>query len=974
MRSAASNVSISLAAALAPPTFDLTRNCLKVPGDFALIQQLLAPWPAAWLDFRLEDFAFKEPTKRLLSAMPPWPELLQKTPPTVQPEVHLYLDGSWLERSGFGGYAVVAVVTMAGVQAILGMWGERTQGGDQGLWVEDYPPALYNEQIAFATSLMWVLQGLSYLSLHRVVLHYDCMAAGMAATGVWQHINHMGARSRALEQMLRELVPFELQAEHVKAHNGDPLNEMVDVLAKTVATDPAAVSGPPRAACEAFLRADLSWAATRIRSAITGELPITKDGYLCWGPADMEATSHIRPEQLIPTTGEGHCGMEESMPFALKAFSFNVQSLKGHHRYIEAQLEELGCNIAFFQEAKGRAGACESRRYLRLATDGASHWGVEVWISKLRGLCTLNDRPQMVRDEDIRVVMESPRLLILSIELQGRKFVVVSGHCPHAARDMEACRFMEELLAHLRPLAGAALIIVGLDLNGRVPADIKGVTGGLSLGQPDANGNRLVHLAQACNLWLPSTFPQLHRGTMVTYRQANGAEHRIDYLALGGHAVVTELCSWTAQNFDSGSANDDHDPVVLDFEGVLGTARSKPRLWRPKYDLSKLLSAEGKTTAAAAMREYRPPPWSMHPTDHYQHFLNYVHEMLRRDFTPDPAAARADFIQPETWALRDAKMALKRRVRHRAGFWRAMMPRAFLQWATGQPYGVEEMVASQGLLYEVMAAAVKTATARIRTKLRRDKAAYLTGLATSDGLAFQDVVAAAKKAGIGGRSARAPWRSLPALRDSRGVLAETWEDRDRIWMAHFGDQEFGVPTPTQQLIQDDCKDLQVDVELHWAVEDVPSMLELESACRAAPRRKAIGLDGIPGEFLAAAAPEVARSLFALTAKAALVLKQPLHWRGGILQEAWKRTGARDSACSYRSLFVSSVVGKGFHRLLRARTHPTTTRPCTTSTWGRGPRPRSFSRQCMCRTFCGGKSSGGTVLRLCSWTHRVPTTG
>ena len=225
-------------------------------------------------------------------------------------------------------------------------------------------------------------------------------------------------------------------------------------------------------------------------------------------------------------------------------------------------------------------------------------------------------------------------------------------------------------------------------------------------------------------------------------------------------------------------------------------------------------------------------------------------------------------------------------------------------------------------LYEVMAAAVKTATARIRIKLRRDKAAYLTGLATSGGLAFQDVVAAAKKAGIGGRSARAPWRSLPALRDSRGALAETWEDRDRIWMAHFGDQEFGVPIPTQQLIQDDCKDLQVDVELHWAVEDVPSMLELESACRAAPRRKAIGLDGMPGELLVAAAPEVARSLFALTAKATLVLKQPLQWRGGILQEAWKRAGARDSASSYRSLFVSSVVGKGFHRLLRARTHPT----------------------------------------------------
>eukprot|EP00439_Symbiodinium_sp_Y106_P039935 s2048_g4.t2 len=92
-----------------------------------------------------------------------------------------------------------------------------------------------------------------------------------------------------------------------------------------------------------------------------------------------------------------------------------------------------------------------------------------------------------------------------------------------------------------------------------------------------------------------------------------------------------------------------------------------------------------------------------------------------------------------------------------------MLPRAFIQWAKDEDYGMMEMTARQGLLYE--------------------------------------------------------------------ITAETWEDR----VAHFGDQEYGQPTQTLQLI---------------------------------------------------------------------------HWRGGILQETWKRSGARDAVSSYRSLFVSSIAGKG----------------------------------------------------------------
>ena len=50
----------------------------------------------------------------------------------------------------------------------------------------------------------------------------------------------------------------------------------------------------------------------------------------------------------------------------------------------------------------------------------------------------------------------------------------------------------------------------------------------------------------------------------------------------------------------------------------------------------------------------------------------------------------------------------------------------------------------------------------------------------------------------------------------------------------------------------------------------------------------------------------------------MLLCQPLHWRGGILQGAWKGAGTKADVANYRSLFISSLPGKSFHRLLRER--------------------------------------------------------
>ena len=44
----------------------------------------------------------------------------------------------------------------------------------------------------------------------------------------------------------------------------------------------------------------------------------------------------------------------------------------------------------------------------------------------------------------------------------------------------------------------------------------------------------------------------------------------------------------------------------------------------------------------------------------------------------------------------------------------------------------------------------------------------------------------------------------------------------------------------------------------------------------------------------------------------------MQWRGGILYEAYKPSGAHDQFENFRSLFVSSFLGKAFDKTLRSK--------------------------------------------------------
>ena len=98
--------------------------------------------------------------------------------------------------------------------------------------------------------------------------------------------------------------------------------------------------------------------------------------------------------------------------------------------------------------------------------------------------------------------------------------------------------------------------------------------------------------------------------------------------------------------------------------------------------------------------------------------------------------------------------------------------------------------------------------------------------------------------------------------------------------------------------------------------DLPSLCDLEAAYRRVSPGKATGPDGVEAALCHAAPAAFARKTYALLLKTYVHGQECLLHKGGRLHPLWKGKGAKDSCASYRSILVSSHVGKSLHRCLR----------------------------------------------------------
>ena len=213
---------------------------------------------------------------------------------------------------------------------------------------------------------------------------------------------------------------------------------------------------------------------------------------------------------------------------------------------------------------------------------------------------------------------------------------------------------------------------------------------------------------------------------------------------------------------------------------------------------------------------------------------------------------------------------------------------------------------------------------QLRQSLAQDKARYLDKIVLTAGQhCGSDIFKALRPLRIGSALRKKGMRALPYLLGPDGKAAEDEDARDRIWSDHCAVMEAGVETTTQRLLKrvqkrTDHNFFQLPESLR--LEDVPSLVELEGCFRRIKPRKAAGADGFQSDICRLASSQLARRFHPVLTKMYLRGEEPVQLKGGLLVSAFK-SGFCQDVTNYRSLLLSSHLGKALRRTLRQRLVP-----------------------------------------------------
>ncbi|CAE7193816.1 unnamed protein product [Symbiodinium sp. CCMP2592] len=897
---------LSLADVLPPPVFDIAQESLALPHTQQDIAELMKAWEPNWLDYDTSALALTDATRTGLQDLIHWSQALGMADAKHPLRVHLYTDGSFSHRPGRSGAGLVILIEIGILLSLFGILGEPILGASPCPWGPSEAPALQAEQAAIIMALLWLGQSLHFLQASEYVLHFDCQAAGWSADGTFACCNPLAVRTRHLESYLQEVTNHRLKFTYVRAHDAHAWNDLADTVAKAAASQTGTLLGPPHNVIEHFLRLDLSWAAASLYGDRHGSLPVLTAQRLQWDPGHQTAVSPLRPDELIPVQIPSAGPPGRARRLQIQATSINIQGIKGKYKYLSDQLAQACYQTVFFQEIKDSEGLCRTGDYLRLHTASHSHWGVGIWLNRRTGFATIAGQPVTAEEADIHILHSDPRLLMIAVRKFQKRFILFSGHCPHTGRPQERDVFLRLLQGLLEKVGEAYIVLGGLALNGRPPPNFSFVTGDLQQGEPDEAGAQLVQCCQHTGLWIPATFGDIHVGTTTTYVHPRGDEHRLDFVLVGGQHHSTEARSWTDLDIDTGNRQEDHRAVSLQLRGHFDGARDTPRLPRPRYDRQRMLSEEGKAVLTQAYRDYAPPPWETHVDVHCQHFQGYIADVLNKHFLPPKQGPRASFIPPQVWAWRELKLSLKKRTAYRKDLWKTLLQAAFARWAGDITVDLAPAARIDGLLYEITATAIGIATAKIKREIYQAKDKFLKGLIAEGAHGTADFLRKMKQHGIGGRKARSSFKPLPRLLQPDGQPVVDRSAQDVLWLTHFGKQELGEVISTTDFLRQETGKCAGIEEVEWTIAGLPTVEQVESVLRAAPRGKAPGIDGLPGEAFAAAPQALGLAMHSLVTKCMLeCLQQTLH--------SLHLGSRRNSPIQFASLYLLSIFRRGARR-------------------------------------------------------------
>ena len=790
---------------------------------------------------------------------------------------------------------------------------------------------------AEAAALFWA--GLYALAHHRheheIVFCYDSDGIGQAVAGRYNYTNDypLVSAARKLHQAVESLWgPHRIFHRHVKGHNAQPANELVNTIAQEIVKQWLIPRHPTLPLEELWQQPGLLdhlW-LTQNLDVQNKEWPTyEQQEFLCPDRRLLEGLP-IGYDWTFGYGQRGHLGKPAQFVLDLKMLTFNVQSTLGKVQFLRAQFHDGGYGLIGLQEtASKESRVTTADGYLRVASQATKGvGGIDIWLSTNHPVAWAGNRPLYWDVASLLVLHSDSQVLMLRCSIPGLGlYTIISAHAPHNGIDPA---IQTNWWNRLRQLArshqhGWPLILL-VDANAQIGSIPTTGIGDLHASIEDGNGSSLRHFVAETSTWIPSTFQ--HEGSPWTWysnaaHQRNG--RRLDYIAIPDEWHSLTFASILDDKIDHGHQAIDHVALSLSLRGTI-SGRKFQKFKGDGVDWRAVRRHQDEETWRDIFHNIPHFEWNLDTHRHWAELHAALVQQLRLRFPRQARTPRRHYISSEAWTLRNTRNHQKRLWRSTTTIETFSTLRAALHAWQQEEYLSRTcsslMVAtlSQALRGAASQRQLQGLSKKLKKQIRQDKEDYIRQVVQEANYDPANLYKVLRQAGFGS-ARRKRCAPLPCLHH-HGQPCEDIEALQKLWIQHFAGIEGGYETSNPELLQL-CKlfDAQKETTGLPCWESLPSLKQLEDGFRRCQSHKAAGPDGLVPEFCRKASKWMARITYPLLAKMTIYKSEPLQWKGGVMHTIWKKRGAHTDPASYRAILVSSQVGKTIHHLFRTRALP-----------------------------------------------------
>ena len=812
--------------------------------------------------------------------------------------------------------------------------------------------ALTAELLALCWALCWAAQYTAHLEAPICFL-YDAQGAGYGTFGKAKpsrganptHYTPLTKFAVTLRQYLN--ARRHITHTHVKGHSGCLGNELCDALAKLSRQEPASAYDRCLPEWPAMWAqhplSDWAWAT------VPGQIDVPR--LFCF-EIEVAMAQHVTAPEVPPPQAAIVASQHPSgeVAFTISCVGLNVLTLRdkkpstaqepqvgmrvlGRKDILKASLHDVQPLLVGLQETRLPADATQPDPDYYVFNAAATEQGTggcSLWIAKQLPVYTCQGVPAYIRQQDVTVTSVSSRHLVAHVQMAHLQWQVHVLHAPSVASVpiSEVRAFWDARAQDIIGRPEGSDFIVMCDANSRLGDVCSDYVSNHGAETEGAAGELFHEFLTKIDAIVPSTWSQWHTGPHTTWVSPTGHPSRIDYVLIPRTWQVAELHSRTLPHVEHLQLRDDHIPVHL----LCRFTRHLPKLTYTTVQKRTARPPAGSAGPRASSLLTNTVPvqaWDVQIDDHYDTLADAWRTVGSLLTPSDDASPRQPYLTVDTLALVRQKGTLRLHLRllgiERKRRWKLIGLAAFINHADHRAFNPDRAGVADTWLCELDALEAATLahhlrlTREVRHAVAIDRTQYLEGLvhdvaqgSIGDPKALYKVLRRAFPAARSSR--RQGITPLPMLKLADGTIAQSTAERAEAWRSHFSSQEAGLAVTNDEYVaafkQCTLQRRQLDVSL------VPTLATLECNVLAAKSAKAAGPDGITAELLRLDAPITARQLLPVFLKACLKVQEPITFRGGDLVCLAKRAGQVLQCDAYRSILVSSVPGKLYHRSLR----------------------------------------------------------